>query len=513
MPSNSWNQAHASWCKSCRSFVEDDPSFRNGYCGDCWKTWKGAANYSARGWKLDKIAISDILFSQATISDSFGDGTPVEEMIRQLSTDPFAIEQIPYISIVDDCGKHVSMDNRRLYAFRMAFEDTYAVPVKRYACKEDYGASEFERKATSICGGHLIEIRHRNEMDAPHAEYLDLPRNAKSFLLQKWSEVRDSIGARLRIHQGQVVISGSQRQVEDGIKQYQRILSTHHHDKVDLKDVRAKDAVRSGFQQWKTTYPTVELSYEDEWTERGELWLYLGGEADEVADAKAWATDVVNNIARFWESIKLPAHSGGYFGYFSKSLYGKLPGKCNVEEDVDILHIFGNAAERDKVKRAFETLKKEVTSKQLQVDDGRLRSLIIGKAGANIKQLRQNTSVHVHVGKDPDTSVRVTGPMAEVETVVRRLKALIQEQRQVVCTVRLLAHSARCIRQRLKSIGCESEAYLSMPYDGEEDVLKIHGNQRQVDYAEDLLQKSLFANFSSSKLKLSKHLKSVSSRC
>lgn len=48
-----------------------------------------------------------------------------------------------------------------------------------------------------------------------------------------------------------------------------------------------------------------------------------------------------------------------------------------------------------------------------------------------------------------------------------------------------------------------------MPFDGEEDVVKIHGNQRQVDYAEELLQKSLFANFSSSKLKLSKHLKSV----
>ena len=53
------------------------------------------------------------------------------------------------------------------------------------------------------------------------------------------------------------------------------------------------------------------------------------------------------------------------------------------------------------------------------------------------------------------------------------------------------------------------QAYLSMPFDGEEDVVKIHGNQRQVDYAEELLQKSLFANFSSSKLKLSKHLKSV----
>ena len=53
------------------------------------------------------------------------------------------------------------------------------------------------------------------------------------------------------------------------------------------------------------------------------------------------------------------------------------------------------------------------------------------------------------------------------------------------------------------------QAYLSIPFDGEDDVVKIHGNQRQVDYAEELLQKSLFANFSSSKLKLSKHLKSV----
>lgn len=33
-----------------------------------------------------------------------------------------------------------------------------------------------------------------------------------------------------------------------------------------------------------------------------------------------------------------------------------------------------------------------------QVDDGRLRSLIIGKEGVNIKQLRQNTSVDVHIG-------------------------------------------------------------------------------------------------------------------
>ena len=37
-------------------------------------------------------------------------------------------------------------------------------------------------------------------------------------------------------------------------------------------------------------------------------------------------------------------------------------------------------------------------SSMLQVDDGRLRSMIIGKEGVNIKRLRQNTSVDVHVG-------------------------------------------------------------------------------------------------------------------
>ena len=37
-------------------------------------------------------------------------------------------------------------------------------------------------------------------------------------------------------------------------------------------------------------------------------------------------------------------------------------------------------------------------SSMLQVDVGRLRSMIIGKEGVNINRLRQNTSVDVHVG-------------------------------------------------------------------------------------------------------------------
>ena len=35
------------------------------------------------------------------------------------------IFKIPKINVVDDDGKHVAMDNRRLYSFLMAFDDHY----------------------------------------------------------------------------------------------------------------------------------------------------------------------------------------------------------------------------------------------------------------------------------------------------------------------------------------------------------------------------------------------------
>lgn len=89
------------------------------------------------------------------------------------------------------------------------------VPIKRFASKEDYGAADFHRKATSVCGGHSVELRH-HQTAAPHTETLHPPRAAKRFLLQKWKELRSSVGAVLSVQDGQVVISGSQRQA--GVK-------------------------------------------------------------------------------------------------------------------------------------------------------------------------------------------------------------------------------------------------------------------------------------------------------
>lgn len=86
------------------------------------------------------------------------------------------------------------------------------VPVKKFGSKEAYGTSEFYRKATSVCGGHSVEMRH-HQTPAPHTETLDLPRNAKRLLQQRWLMLRGSIGSKLWFQDGKVMIAGSQRQV------------------------------------------------------------------------------------------------------------------------------------------------------------------------------------------------------------------------------------------------------------------------------------------------------------
>ena len=47
--------------------------------------------------------------------------------------------------------------------------------------KDAYGEAEFRRKATSICGGHLVEMRTSN-----NTESLELPQQAGRLLLLRW---------------------------------------------------------------------------------------------------------------------------------------------------------------------------------------------------------------------------------------------------------------------------------------------------------------------------------------
>ena len=42
-----------------------------------------------------------------------------------------------------------------------------------------------------------------------------------------------------------------------------------------------------------------------------QLLVHLGGDAEEVAEVKALVMDLVNAVARCWEALPLPPHTGG----------------------------------------------------------------------------------------------------------------------------------------------------------------------------------------------------------
>ena len=84
------------------------------------------------------------------------------------------------------------------------------------------------------------------------------------------------MGARLKLQDQQARFSGTQRQaghglrslsggqVEDALRQYQRIIASFRSGKVELEDARAKDAVRNKLRGWQEEYPSVEVRFGDE---------------------------------------------------------------------------------------------------------------------------------------------------------------------------------------------------------------------------------------------------------
>ncbi|CAE7443361.1 Vigilin [Symbiodinium microadriaticum] len=489
----------ADWCRGCRCYVEGD--LYRGYCEHCWEQWKEARTSSSQQtgapdgrsyFRITKLPVGELQFSQATISGSFRNGASLSETESMLRMNPDLVHKIPFISVVRDAGRLVSMDNRRLYTFRMAFDDDHQVPIKLFDSKEDFGVDEFHRKATSICGGHLVEVRD----ESTEKDGFPLPRNAKTLVSRSWQEVRSSMGARLYFQGNEVQLCGSRRQVEEGIRHVQRILSTYDCCTVDLHDYRAKEAVKRASVEWRRRYPTLSVEFD---AEQERHYAHIGGNAGEVKSAEALAKALVDETARVWEEVRLPSQSGPYFRHL---LPRRLTGKLHVDERQDLLRICGTAGERRQMMTELEELKRDVSTKQLQVDDSSLRWML--KKGANLKELCRNTSVRVTVGDDTDTQVHVTGDSAEVKQVMERLRAFLQENKKVTKTFDLLPGSTRFVLGRLKRIRSDSEAKLYVPKDG--DQVCIQGNQRQVDFAEELLQQVLFVEYGSIILKISSQL-------
>lgn len=100
---------------------------------------------------------SEIFYSQDSISSIFGDERSVQEAVEGVLLKKFAVQDFPVIQVVRRLdGKYYSLDNRRLYIFRVGqyYGTVTRVPVKIVKERPCH-----KKKFTSKNGGTEIRVR------------------------------------------------------------------------------------------------------------------------------------------------------------------------------------------------------------------------------------------------------------------------------------------------------------------------------------------------------------------
>lgn len=77
------------------------------------------------------LLVSDIAFTQRSISSLFSDGKSVDLLVEILESDSEAINDIPTISVVKYKDSYYSLDNRRLYCFKRASISSILVKITK----------------------------------------------------------------------------------------------------------------------------------------------------------------------------------------------------------------------------------------------------------------------------------------------------------------------------------------------------------------------------------------------
>lgn len=100
-----------------------------------------------------KLDIHQVLFTQATIADSFRDGRPVSAMVEALHDGSLRPADVPKIRVVRKHGQYFTLDHRRLYALRKGLRDHssahHLIPVTLESFKNLEIVDEFKRKCST----------------------------------------------------------------------------------------------------------------------------------------------------------------------------------------------------------------------------------------------------------------------------------------------------------------------------------------------------------------------------
>jgi len=476
-------------CARCGAKLADDGKC---YCSACWSAWKqGTAATSTAGRSDCEVPLGDIQFSQSSISASFRDGQTLDATIDLLRDDACVIHQIPRIRVVRHQGKLVTMDNRRLYCFRMAFQDEKLVPVALFTDKASYGCAEFDSKLSTICGGHQVHIVG----DKSCTKEVSLPAESDWFVRPRLRSIQLSIGAKLHIVGKSLLrVVGTQRQVEDALRKYNRdVLDKYKTCSVALLDRRVQGLIvgKKGANAGalKNRFPCTRLTFGED--DHGIPVAWISGLVDEVDHAQHDVSAMVTKFAVSEEQIVLPLHSGRFF---CKALRNKLLILYSIDEESGTMRISGTAEQRCDARREVEELISRFSCKTLEVpgaDAPRLQARLIGPKGSNIKQLVGDTTVQVEVAKSEGT-VHILGFQDEVGAVYARVRAFLLDNTRIQCPpLTLLPDSYWFVAEALKYVKDKSRAHIFI----EGQVVSIKGNREQVGVAEDMLMKLLYKDF------------------
>lgn len=113
------------------------------------------------------LAPCDVRFSQDSICRHFrGYGGNVNEAIRKIKQGIYTVGQFPRIEVVSRGGAYFTLDNRRLYVFRVLQVEGYLDTITVY---ETQYTDWYRRKFTTFNEGESIRVRG----DVTHTHVLE----------------------------------------------------------------------------------------------------------------------------------------------------------------------------------------------------------------------------------------------------------------------------------------------------------------------------------------------------
>lgn len=173
--------------------------------------------------------------------------------------------------------------------------------------------------------------------------------------------------------------------------------------------------------------------------------------------------------------------------------------KIHVEFTENKIKIEGPPEEVDRAKASIEAYTKDLVSKfiyeELQIDPKHYKH-IIGKSGANVKRLKDETGVQINCNEnDGNNTIRIEGTREGVQRVKVELSEMVQkleneirkdvniDQRFYKSLIGTKGSNIKEIRDEYKQVS------ITFPGHGEPDVVQLRGPKDDVDKCEKYLLK------------------------